>query len=591
MVIKWIIWRNYIRWKDRWKNLKIFNNYYKGGNYWKLYTLYELIYSFFIFFGSFTIFSWLIKGDSFKLQLDNAILQFLLENVEILRSDPNIIWILVSFAFFLFSISSGLKAANWAEESKGDWLFQNVIKLTVIKRFALVAESLVWSSRELLFKIFPVIMALSLLTRDALQIPLVLIYLIVIFATFSFMIAYLYILIMQLRIYASQQSLYSLITPIFIRLIAVVSGYYLFNYFKAWIVDLPFLRNNLEEIKGEDFNKWLLEGMEVGLNLISPLWELVVNKYSPFLYLVNFSGPSYISFFVVLLSYSLILCFVIFFLNLLDKNFHSIPSNNKNSYKKFSIINFIPKKFKLYYKISVKTDYSIKRYPNYMGSLLFWFLVSGFSTVTNGLETDSKLYIMCISFLIFYPIYFWIVNSASNLCGILALESDGRHALIYFSAGKSLWDIFVRKFTLFTFIVIPVLLIEIVVVGIIGNINSQTILLILFSKIVFILFSIYITFIASIYSPHFEFNNPDQILDYPDRKIVDQLVNYLVIAMIIPLFMLPTVLYLADSLSYANFVFGQYFAVPVAILFLTITALKVTYRKLKKITKIDNLSI
>ncbi|MEK6190009.1 MAG: hypothetical protein N2A99_03345 [Carnobacterium alterfunditum] len=588
MIIKWIMWRNYIRWKSNWSHLKILKKDFSGKNVWKVLLFYELFYSIILFFGSYSFLNWLIKGKKIEFKSENAIFQFLLSNVETLRTDPSIIWLFVSLLYFSFLMSCGIKAAIWAEDSKEDWLFQNVIKSPFQKRFALLMESLVWSSKELIFKIFPIIISLTLITKNTLQLPLNLIYITFMFFTLSLLIGYLCILIMRTRLYSKQGSLHFMITPAVFRLLTIFLGYFSFTYLKEWIIKLPFLHDIPEKNMNEAYSQWLQEGIEIGSNLVEPLWKLIAFEFSPVLLLVNFPDNkfSFNIFLIIISIYLFLFCMTIFYLNSLDNNFHSISSN----YQK-KIVNLLPKKYRIYYKISLENEYSIKRFPHYMGSLLFWFLVSGFSTIINGQETDSKLYIMAISFLIFFPIYFWIENSSSSLCGTLALESDGKHVLIYFSAGKSLWDVFARKFGLFLFTTVPILIVEIILISIIGNVSLSHIFLILFSQIIFVIFSIYLTFLASIYSPHFEFNNPEQILEYPDRKSISQIINYLTVAVIIPLFMLPTALYLADSLSYKGLVVGQYFLVPMIIAFLTITFIVITYKILNKIKKIDNFLI
>ena len=583
MLIKWVKWKNYIRWKHKWSKFKLLDKKISGRYLWIAILCYDLITFLSSFFGSFLIFKWIFKGDGFTNN-DSVLFMIINTYTEMLKNNHNLIWSYLLMFLLLYCFSIGVKSSRWSDEQKeNDFILINTLKKPIQRRFYLLAENIVWFYRELIIKLLPVFLALSLLINGK---GIFRTFLIVSFIYFfsSTFFAFLHVLIFKIIVNFRKNLILSSLLSLSFRLAIIYVGFCLSKYLISWILSFPLINPNTT---GKEYNAWLFEGSMKIIESVTPLFSFITkNNYFPFVYLQKLLDGSISAWDITRFIF---VYFISFASILLLLKIRKVNSRRQEYFEYKSIFGIkIPRKIRIQLKIFLNSEYTQKKFTQIFGGKIFWILCGFVCGATQSFYDDEKIYYFFMAILLYHQIFFNVTSLYENFKAKLALESDGKYILLYLNAKKNLWSVFKRKFTLGILINLPSLLLSLISLLLFGKIDIGNLLLIFLTQINFLILSLMLMYIPSIYSLHLELSNPEQISEHPDNKVIENSLSFLVQGMFIPTLLIPTALFILNEINLFYLILWQFGICTFIILTLCFILYQLIKTRLSKVQYIDD---
>ncbi|PEA31017.1 hypothetical protein, partial [Bacillus toyonensis] len=197
-------------------------------------------------------------------------------------------------------------------------------------------------------------------------------------------------------------------------------------------------------------------------------------------------------------------------------------------------------------KTFYKSPYLISKLSYLVGDVIYWVTVGLFAGLLFNFEFHDKIYQLILLFLLVFHIYFFSERYFKDLSGILALESDGFNVLIYLNANRNLWYVFKQKFFLYLIGIVPVVITGDIVIWLVGKVALSDILSIFIIHGIGIVSFGLLNYLPSVFFPHFEYLNFEEINEFGDKKMVDSITSNLILIVLIPVISLPTIVYILD---------------------------------------------
>lgn len=583
MLLKWVKWKNYVRWKHKWDTFKAFNKKISGKYLWIVLLGYDVISFFLSIIGSYLIFGWIVNRSEFS---NDSNLFFMIVNSysEILRSDPNLLWIFLLLFLIVFSISTGIKSSRWSDgQQEEDWILVNTFKEPIKRRYYLLIENIVWYFRDFILRIIPLFLTLSLLTKKGSETIYILLFVTLIYFATSIYAAFFHVLILKLVINFRKNLILSSLYSLLFRLSIVYLGYYVSLNLAEWLQSFP-LKNSIST--GEEYNVWLHDGAIEAINMVAPFFSFITtSNYFPIVMLHDLLHD-FVLWKVALLTFvyiaSLGCIFLIYKINKVNQTKQNYFDNENVFLRK------LPIKFQISLKLFLNSEYTQKRFGKIFGGKTFWF-ISGFASgTTQNFHVNENTYYLFIALLLYHQIFFNVSSLYENFRAKLALESDGKFLLLYINAKKNLWDVFKRKYILGIILTLPSILGGMTVLFFLSRIDLIILGLIFISQIIFLFLSLILMHLPSIYSLHVEFSNPEQISEHPDNTSISYIMTFIVQGLFLPALLIPTALFLLNDIKFSSFLFWQFVFCALILIGLTFSIYFVIKSRLVRVKNLDD---
>ncbi|WHT85438.1 hypothetical protein [Bacillus cereus] len=585
MVISWIKWKLYIRWKGRWNNIPFLRSLKSKKIFYLSLVLLNIIKSLIIFYLSYLILNSFVNNPPFFMK---NILQ-----EHYMKSDSSMLFLILSFSFLIvtvYSFSVGYQSIYWQKFSKDrDWLKANGSFSDIFVSILLFIENIVWNLKTVLFVYVPIFIAIGSVYNKS----------------FSFILGMIFLLILSFFMIGIVSALFTtsyiewvikldnyytkLVYIVITRVMIILFSFYLGKTMSSWIKQFPIENQN---IKSSSLGNWIDLGInELAIN-ISSVISLVFFEYLPHNLLANVISSNYSIFSVFKLLFMFITLITISLLllkltnndesKLLKSIFMEAPLIKINK-----MLFFVTQTYRI--KIFCRNDYVRRKYSYLFGPVIFWLLIGLVSGILIEMSSNQKLFYFVIAFYIFFPVYYLSHSVLRGLTGQFSLESDGNLIILYFLAKKSLWDVFKQKFNLYLFMTMPILIIGDLIFIILSNVSyglGISILIIHIFAFIAFGFSLYT---PSVVNPHFSYQHIQELDRYADKSWIDNLCSLLISGFIIPLLLTPIGLYLVDKINLRVLYYLQ-FGLSLSVLSFVIYVHYLLFRhKLQNIKTLDHL--
>ncbi|WP_165998395.1 hypothetical protein [Bacillus sp. Cs-700] len=593
MVISWIKWKLMIRWKVQWNYITFFKKIPGGKWFWIAALLLSIVNFFMILFGTY----FLLKATVFNQYfLDNTssnsiLLTTLSQAISYLNTHIEVLWSLLFFIIFLFSVLSGISSSKWQLHSMDhEWLEIHAKVKSQTARLFLYLEAIVWDVKDYVFSYVPIIIALSLLTDmnmfGVVGIVILTLFLFISIGLVTSVLHYHYLSSQRTRLHFYFRLFFNLL----IRMVIVALAFFGGKILTPWIKSFPLTSNDVDVAK---YNDWLSQGAEVVKDLLTPLTVIFKYPIFPHNFLASLLFDEVRIFDGVMLLSGCIVLFAFMF------TITQLKSKNRSeNFYPFTIIEkLIPSKIfgksnytRMQVKHLLRGDYFLYRFPVLTGSFLFWFQLGLMVSFMTGLNPGEKIYYFILSFYLFFFVYFHIASIYSELTGFFSVDSEGKNVIIHLLAGKTVWEVFKYKYLLFIIYTYPLLIVADITLILFSRIKLVEAAVIVVIHCFSFLFLSALLFLPSIISPHFNYINIEQLEDYPDQNSIQGIVRYLIVGVFIPACMIPTAFYLTDYINLSTLLAIQW-GEAILLFFSLIFFMLFARNKLRKLSKIEQLSL
>jgi hypothetical protein len=159
-------------------------------------------------------------------------------------------------------------------------------------------------------------------------------------------------------------------------------------------------------------------------------------------------------------------------------------------------------------------------------------------------EKGGVLFIFLLSY---YHVFFYCESFFSSYKGLISLDGEGQNALLYSYTIDNLWILLKKKIFTANIYIGTTLLFSDIAIFLISSTDLIVMIWILINQfIVMAAFNI-LLFIPSVYNPHFNFFNIEQLDDYADRKFTSSTVTLTIVGILLPIMMIPCIFYMIGS--------------------------------------------
>lgn len=151
--------------------------------------------------------------------------------------------------------------------------------------------------------------------------------------------------------------------------------------------------------------------------------------------------------------------------------------------------------------------------------------------------------------IIYFHTYFYCESFYNHFKGLIALDSEGEKALLYLNSSQNLWVLLKQKIIVFMTYALFTTLITQFVLYFLSGFNFYLLIWLLVGQTTSLLLFILFLVLPSVYNAHFNFFNIEQVGDFADQKTTSSIINLTITGGLIPLLMIPCIVYLFDSID------------------------------------------
>ncbi|MGV6981952.1 hypothetical protein [Bacillus pumilus] len=556
-IFSWIKWKTYIRWKSTWGSFYFVRG--KWGERLGLLILFiDSIKAILYTTVYYSIFTFIIFNRDFsKIDNQNSAIGFLISKVSSIQNNSLMIWNVYFLILFIYCVFVGIKSSIWSQFSEDKELLSNTKISKKYTRALLLFESIIWNYRNFVLNIVTLGISLNL-AMGAGFINLAFFFIIsnslyIILSLYFALIHYFYIFY---RSYWMKGSILVL-QIVLSRLILIYVGYKIASIFQVWIRKAPFYSS---EFTNADLELWTHEGYSIVTEKISFLFT---SNWIPY----NFISSLYLNdkigvLFVVLFA----LISIIFFILLIFKKIFTFE-NYKSEYN-YTILPYMEKlhrctifkipildKKRNFFNIFFRSPIVFRKLDHLVGGLFFWGVIGLFSGLLSGAELHEKYSLFVIYLIVYFNTYFFCEYFYNHFKGLLALDSEGEKALIYLNTSQNLWMLLKQKILIFSVYTILTTLISQIILAVVSGCNLNLMIWLLFSQTSSLIMFILFLLIPSVYNAHFNFFNIEQVGEFADQKTTSSIINLVITGVLIPILMIPCILYLFEKIDLTKLIF------------------------------------
>ncbi|TDB53758.1 hypothetical protein [Bacillus sp. CBEL-1] len=595
MISKWLKWKLFIRWKNQWNYIKIFRDLSVGRSLWVLFFIQNIIHSCFIFFGTYFLLKYVVLNE----QLTNGevkqslVLNLILKMLSSIQQNGEILWSILFCLIMIFAFISGISSSKWQIQSKDqEWL---MITLKIKQRKAnifLYLESIVWDTKDFIFNYIPILVAVGAVTGvNKVYLASLLILTLGSYLLMTLLVSILHNNYIKLQHYKWNFFL-RLLTNLIVRLLIVYTAFFIGKVSSPWIKKFPLTSNN---INYAHYNEWINEGVDVIFSILAPLSKIFLHPYMPYNVFsdILFDG----------LQLHALMKLAMFFVGLIVLLFILSKMNHHRRtpyypFKRIEAFNtFLAKVIPgtsyttILAKHHYRTNYLRYRFPIVLGSFLFWVIWGVITGLLQSLNPSEEIYFLIMSFYLFFLTYFYVYSIFSELNGMFSVDGEGKQVITYLLNGKSLWDVFKYRFHLFALTSLPLFIVADIVFFFVNQMSLILSIMTLLLHIISFFFFALLMFLPGVLRPHFNYENIEQLDDYPDKKIVADVIRFGTVGLMVPLLMLPTALFLVDSIGTLSYLVIQWGMIGIILLLFVGTALSLVSKLLVKKSSFEQINL
>lgn len=575
-LIAWIKWKTYIRWKNMWASFFFLRGKWSS-SFGLVALIYDTVQAIFYVLAYYSLFQFIILNESItNLQLDGLLINYIINILSEIQDSTLYLWNIYFLIVFIYCVFIGFKSSRWSQFSNDRELLKNIIPNKFIELFLFV-ESIVWNFRIFFLRIILLGIVLIIVTKQPIvNVFLLLIILILLYIFLGLLFAMVHYLYIFYRSYLINKYLL-VFQLILFKTLSFLLGYLFSHQLYWWIKQAPFLS---ADFTSEQLRSWMNKGTETfWLSLLF----IIEDRRLPYNY---FSYRIYNDdFFPLLMGLMIGILFIVIALVYAQKFIYKFDGYNRNlndnilpilesvHYKTLFLFHSL-KKVGNYFKISYRSPIVLKRVNHIAGNSLYWFIVGVFSGLLLDSEVYSKVSILILYTLFYFHVYFFYENFYETFKGVLSLDSEGKNAFLYLYAENNLWHLLKMKmlvaFTYASFIILAGDFVIFVITGI----SFKILVWIILNHLAILLTVGILQFIPSVYNIRFNFFNIEQLEDFADKKIISSVINFSTVGVIIPVLMLPCVLYILDSINLSEaFILNVVFLIVIVVISLSILLL------------------
>lgn len=174
---------------------------------------------------------------------------------------------------------------------------------------------------------------------------------------------------------------------------------------------------------------------------------------------------------------------------------------------------------------------------------------------------------------------------------MFSVDGEGKQVITYLLNGKSLWDVFKYRFHLFALISLPLFIVADILFFFVNQMPLMLSIMTLLLHIISFFFFALLMFLPGVLRPHFNYENIEQLDDYPDKKIVADVIRFATVGLMVPLLMLPTALFLVDSIGVSSYIVIQWGMVGMILLLFVGIALPLVSKLLVKKSSFEQINL
>ncbi|WRP06590.1 hypothetical protein U9J35_22510 [Rossellomorea aquimaris] len=578
MIIKWIKWKIYIRLKRKWNRLFTIGSELNI-SLWILSLLFSLTKFFALLFSFTFIAEYLLSINEMPLGIESDMLNF--------------IWSIFFLTLMVSAFSNGLDSLHWTMASSDmDWLLSNT---RISKKKLLLMSFLevnIWNMKQVLLNHIPIAIGISIASNlNSFFIVIILLIVLTIYLIVSLITTTLFtnLKVIQLK----QQSLITRLVPaLTLRAFVIFISYALGKETGLVLqgVSLNNFKNNPEVLFEiiQKIQSSLLNEFQSFINQIL-LWDHWAFNALSNIILIQDLSQSILS----LVINGTCLLLIIILSERMKKRAEKLQINplHSNIFERifvriFSLLKLTGYTYRV--KIFFRSSFVLNRLPSLFGGLIFWVFVGLISSNIILLEPNSKIYFLVFSLYLFFPVYFLVNTSFTHLSGMYSIESDQDVTIMHLMANKTLWDIFKRNFILNLITMVPVLILGDIIFYFLSNIDFSIFSLLLLIHVICFIFFTAFQYIPSVMAPHFNFERIEDIDQFSDKEWINNISSVVLNGVIIPCFLVPTALFVAESIFIKEFIFYQFIVVNLLVIIINVSMVYLFRTKLSKIRSIEN---
>lgn len=556
-IFSWVKWKTYIRWKSTWGSF-----YFVSGKWGErlglLILLIDSVKAILYTTVYYSVFTFIIFNENLDLiDNQNATIGYIINKIASIQNNSLIIWNIYFLILLMYCVFVGVKASNWSQFSEDIELLSNTKLSKKYTRALLLFESMIWNYRTFVLNIVTLGISLNL-AAGANFINIVIFFIIanLLYLILSFSFALIHYLYIFYRSYWMKGSIL-ILQIVLTRLILIYVGYNLASIFQNWIRKAPFYSTGFTN---EDLELWTQQGYSIVTDNISFLFT---SKWIPYNYISSlYYNDKFGLLFLILFALVLIIFFVlVIFKNIFtfekyksDYNYTLLPLLEKLHRNFIFKIPFMGKKSN-YFKMFFRSPIAFRKMDHLVGGLFFWGLIGIYSGLLSGTDLSEKPSIFIIYLIVYFNTYFFCENFYNHFKGLIALDSEGEKALLYLNTSQNLWKLLKQKILIFSVYTILTTLISQTILTVVSGSNLNLMIWLLLSQTSSLIMFILFLLIPSVYNAHFNFFNIEQVGEFADQKTTSSIINLVITGALIPLLMIPCILYLFERIDLTKLIF------------------------------------
>ncbi|WP_339158041.1 hypothetical protein MKX50_24715 [Paenibacillus sp. FSL W8-0186] len=503
----------------------------------------------------------------------------------------HLIWAIVSFLMIAVSTLSGIKSAKWELNTQDDFLLQNVWFSEQIKHLLLRLEHILWDAKQWISFLLPVLAAIVWTTRIP---PLHAIWILALsFLVFTILtqgIAALYSGILKTRDRSRAALVGTMAGAIIARTVIVALCTIAGRIAAPWVNTFPLIQRELDV---QALETWQREGSKLFMEEVQHVLRFLLESWWPHVALADL--------FMLQASGWLILWAIVFGgaitgtrLNAFSRRNRQIAFNKilETLYGKLHSI--VPAKdaglLSARIKVLCRSSYTLRNLQALFGGIGFWILIGIFSGMLSRVNVDKIEYAV-LSFMSFMIMYFLSFELYSSLSGKISLEASGERIILDLMAERTLWNELQQQWSIHKLLAWPIFAFGQLVVILLSGKFSILLLLLLPVQAIYVWCFTLICHIPSVIHPRFDYLNPEQIQDYPEKEVIRGITHYIVLGVILPVALLPLILYMADYIEFSWFISLQYIVIPGLMFGVAAIGLRLMKAKLHRWIDINDLHL
>ncbi|MFU0790753.1 MAG: hypothetical protein ACFWT6_12445 [Virgibacillus proomii] len=545
----WIKWKTYIRWKDTWGTF-FFTKGKVSSTIGLIAVLIDCVKALFFSVAYYSVFKLVLLNRSItQFESETPIIKFFLQELAIIQNNEIYFWNLYWLVLFIFCLFVGYKSSRWAQFSEDKFLLESHLGLPDRQvNFFLFLESIAWNFRTFIMNLLSLNIALLLATNSSFFDIFIYIcssVLLYIFLSLLFTcLHYLYV-VYRTHWINGRFLIFQLIST---KLLAIYIGFLSASQLYNWVQQAPFFSN---EFTSQELNDWYFMGIErVEELLFFPIRfvGLPHNFWS-----INLYHDNLLVLFICLCVIFIIIIFVYKSISMVKIDTYSTNTGYvilpilEKIHHWFLFNTGIVRKNANYLKTFYRSPLMLKKINGFGGDLLFWILTGVFAGLLGGVSFEGKGGVLFIFLLSYYHVFFYCESFFSSYKGLISLDGEGQNALLYSYTIDNLWILLKKKIFTANIYIGTTLLFSDIAIFLISSTDLIVMIWILINQfIVMAAFNI-LLFIPSVYNPHFNFFNIEQLDDYADRKFTSSTVTLTIVGILLPIMMIPCIFYMIGS--------------------------------------------